>query len=157
MRSSIELFLVLFREWDYVRNLAPTNFFSEIFQYSSFPKAFLLLWFYYYYFRIVIWKYRFLCHLMWKTFCHFYWANSTKTNLWTCNLWTKWFVSYKSLNLFWLIYFCHCLSNPQNFNPKRSELLSVFTIVKGDFFSESTDGVVISSNKQTWTLNFCAF
>ena len=44
---------------------------------------------------------------MWKTFCHFYRANSIKTNSLTCNLWAKWFVSYKSVNLFWLNYFWH--------------------------------------------------
>ena len=41
-------------------------------------------------------------HLMWKTFCHSGRENSIKTNLETCNLWTGQYVSYKSVNLFWL-------------------------------------------------------
>ena len=41
-------------------------------------------------------------HLMWKTFCHLDGANSIKTALWTCNLWTEWSVTYKSVNWFWL-------------------------------------------------------
>ena len=59
---------------------------------------------------------------MWKTFCHFYRADSIKTNLLTCNLLTKWSVSYKSINLFWLNYFWHwmwkriCYSNRANSN-----------------------------------------
>ena len=64
----------------------------------------------------------FFWHLMWKMFCHLYRADSTKTNLWTCNLWIKWSVSYKSLNLFWFNYFCHwmwktiCCSDRANSN-----------------------------------------
>ena len=41
-------------------------------------------------------------HLMWKMFCHSGGVNSIKTNLLTCNLWTGQYVSYKSVNLFWL-------------------------------------------------------
>ena len=52
--------------------------------------------------NIYLKMWNFFCHLMWKMFCHFYRANSIKTNLLTCNLWTKWSVSYKSVNLFWL-------------------------------------------------------
>ena len=87
-------------------------------------KAFLLLWYNYRLFKIVISKWQFFCHLMWKTFCHFYRANSIKTNLLTCNLLTKWSVSYKSINLFWLNYFWHwmwkrfCYSNRANSNLK---------------------------------------
>ena len=42
----------------------------------------------------------------------------------TCNLWTKWSVSYKSVNLFWLNYFWHwmwktfCYSDRANSNLK---------------------------------------
>ena len=92
---------------------------------ESFRKDFGMVWydmtyylelcrrrFFYYVFHIQWQKYLFenvdfFWHLMWKTFCHFYRANSTKTNLWTCNLWIKWSVSYKSLNLFWFNHFCH--------------------------------------------------
>ena len=61
---------------------------------------------------------------MWKTFCHFYRANSIKTNSLTCNLLTKWSVSYKSVYLFWLNYFWHwmwkrfCYSDRANSNLK---------------------------------------
>ena len=41
-------------------------------------------------------------HLMWKRFCHSGRENSIKTNLETCNLWTGQYVSFKSVNLFWL-------------------------------------------------------
>ena len=41
-------------------------------------------------------------HLMWKTFCHSGWANSIKTDLQTCNSRTGQYVSYKSVNQFWL-------------------------------------------------------
>ena len=41
-------------------------------------------------------------HLMWKTFCHSGRENSIKTNLEACNLWTGQYVSFKSVNLFWL-------------------------------------------------------
>ena len=37
---------------------------------------------------------------MWKTFCHSAGANSIKTNLQTCKLWTGQYVSYKSVNQF---------------------------------------------------------
>ena len=71
-------------------------------------------------------------HIQWQKylfenvnfFCHFYRANSIKTNLLTCNLWTKWSVSYKSVNLFWLNYFWHwmwktfCYSDRANSNLK---------------------------------------
>ena len=45
---------------------------------------------------------KFFWHLMWKMFCHSGGVNSIKTNLQTCNLWTSLYVSYKSVNLFWL-------------------------------------------------------
>ena len=64
-------------------------------------KAFLLLCFSHPMTKISIWKCGYFCHLMWKTFCHFYRANSIKTNLLTCNLWTKWAVSYKSAIQIW--------------------------------------------------------
>ena len=41
-------------------------------------------------------------YLMWKMFCHSDGVNSIKTQFQTCNLWTGWYVSYKSVNLFWL-------------------------------------------------------
>ena len=43
-----------------------------------------------------------LCHLIWITFRQLDMANSIKTALWTCNLWTSKSVSYKSANWFQL-------------------------------------------------------
>ena len=39
---------------------------------------------------------------MWKSFCHLDRKNSIETYLWTCNLLLGQFISYKSVNQFWL-------------------------------------------------------
>ena len=79
----------------FIQQLCLNNEYEEMTQQQ---KGFLLLWYNYCHFKIVISKWHFFCHLMWKTFCHFYGANSIKTNLRTCNWQTIWLISYKSIN-----------------------------------------------------------
>ena len=128
----VYIFLFLLRPlmWESVMNLE-FGVLKSISDYYIVYTIIQVIWarrrFFYYVFHIQWQKYLFenvdsFLHLMWNSFCHFYRANSTKTNLWTCNLWTKWSVSYKSLNLFWLNYFCHwmwktfCYSDRANSN-----------------------------------------
>ena len=58
------------------------------------------------------------CHLIWKTFIHLDMANSIKTALWTCNLWTSKSVSYKSANWFQL-----------NLPPQISKVFPIFKCI----------------------------
>ena len=54
--------------------------------------------------KISICKCDIFWHLMWIVFLPFGWANSIKTDWWTCNLWSNQSVSYKSVNTFDWIY-----------------------------------------------------
>ena len=89
------------------------------------------------------------CHLMWKTFCHFYRANSIKTDILTCKLWTKWSVSYEFVDLFWLNYFWHWMWNFfYYFDRANSNLkIDIFDIAcekysRGNAFSATREGSV---------------
>ena len=56
-------------------------------------------------------------HLIWNFFCHLDGANSIKTDLQNCNLWTGQFAGYKSVNKFdWI---CH-VQKPKSFSNQTS-------------------------------------
>ena len=86
-------------------------------------KPFLLLWK-----KVKMANVKMFCHLIWKTFRHLDMANSIKTALWTCNLWTSKSVSYKSANWFQL-----------NLPPQISK---VFPIFKCIFFAILTFAII---------------
>ena len=86
------LYLVIYR--------IPKAIFMALFCWSHF----FYLWEMLKWEKISICKCDIFWHLMWIVFLPFGWANSIKTDWWTCNLWSNQSVSYKSVNTFDWIY-----------------------------------------------------
>ena len=98
-------------------------------------KPFLLLWK-----KVKMANVKMFCHLIWKTFRHLDMANSIKTALWTCNLWTSKSVSYKSANWFQL-----------NLPPQISKVFPIFKCISFAILTFAIiEEITYSTNYRDW-------
>ena len=116
-RSAEGKMLMMEKNKPEIASRALINWFSEL---NLALKPFLLLW------QNLKWQKISICKC--ENFLPFKRANSMETNLRTCNLQTSQFISYKSVNQFWLN-----LPYPNGKKFSRSNVKNNFTFANGYF------------------------